>query len=305
MTEEGAEKELVLGTAQAGAGVLGSEEARQGREQQVNVAEEIGKRYDLEVKAHTFYEDLLGEMTRELNSRHLAALNPHPRVELGLGLKGMKSWRAIAHLFFGGFAEDAEIVLRTLVDLVVDMKFISLDPNERAERFIDHQVVHRLRLFREGKQRRLVTGEAELARIEAQLGQEAAAVLKMRPEWEKLPRSWSSEDTATKVAAIKEPMFYLTFMMGSALTHPSVASLERYFSHSEDAVEARPDPRVPKEPRVFIDSCVYLHTLIDHLNDVLHLDLDERCKQSRDKVHELVLARYPNALKDIEEWRKR
>jgi len=157
---------------------------------------EIIQRFGPEAEAREFYESLILAFTAKLGARHLGALSPYPKVEVGLGVKGMKSWRAVAHLFFGGFEEDAEIVLRSLVDVVVDMKFISLDPKERAQRFIDYQKIHGLRWLREGKKRLDVTRDEELPGIEAELNRDAADVLKRRPEWKRLlPRPRVSLDT--------------------------------------------------------------------------------------------------------------
>jgi len=202
------------------------------------------------VQVRDFYEYLIVTFVKELNKLHLDILNPYPRVEVGLAAKGMKSWRAIAVLFFGGFQEDAEIVLRSLVDVVLDMRFISLDPKERAERFIDYREIHRLRFLRRGKELGIVTDEKEIERLEKSIMNDAADVLKRRPEWDgNLPKSWTSEDTATKARQVGEPMLYLTFMTGSTHTHPNVVGLENYFAQGEKSVEVLAGPRTPKDVR--------------------------------------------------------
>jgi hypothetical protein len=256
----------------------------------MTIQEDIAQRFPKEAELHTFYDGLISDVSRELRSRYLDHLENYRKVELGLGVKGMKSWRAITTLFFGGYEEDAEIVLRSLVDVVIDMKFISLDPDERARRFVDYTAVHLWRWMREAKARDLITDPAELDRLEKDLESRTQEVFTRRPEWkQRLPIGWSEKTTPQKVDEVGERLIYFSFMSGSQQTHPNPVSVADYFSPVDSGkLDFKIEPTVPADSKVFMEACIFLHRLVDHLNDVIHLGMDKRCEESRDRGDDLM-----------------
>jgi len=256
----------------------------------VTIQERIESRFSQETELRKFFDGLICEFSSELRSRYLDDLDLYRKVEVGLAIKGMKSWSAIACLFFGGFEEDAEIVLRSLVDVVIDMRFISLDPDTQAQRFIDYAAAHSRRWMREGKSRALITDAQELDRLEKDLEHRTQEVLARHPEWrERLPVTWSDKTTPQKVDAIGERIIYFTFMSGSLHTHPNpVAVADYFFPVGNGKVDFKVEPTVPAESKAFMEACIFLHRLLDHLNDVIHLKMDQKCKESRDRVDDLM-----------------
>ncbi len=254
--------------------------------------EQIVKRFGLEVEARQFFESAISTFSEALDKRHLEALTKYRMVEIGLALKGMKSWTALAALFFDGYEQDAAIVLRSLVDVVVDMKFISLDSEERASRFADFSQVHRMRWLRQGKKHNIVESDERYRKLEADILTDAAPVLKRRPKWqEKLPDKWTPENVAEKCEKIGEPMLYLSFMTGSMHMHPNVTTLNDYFIRHGAKLRAIAGPSVPRNSRTFIEGCLLLYRLLDHLNTVLHLELDSLGKPASEMIEKLAQAR--------------
>jgi len=245
----------------------------------VAITEEIRARFPKDAEDCEYFESMLSHADRELQRCRIELLNPYPRVQVGLGAKGMKSWRAIVGSFFSGFEEDAEIVLRSLVDVVVDLKFIALDPEERAARFIDYQVIHRLRWYREGV-KRLKLDEPEkdprLVKFLQDIASERDEVLRRRPKWATLPSSWTPERMPEKFDAINEPALYLTYMQGCAQTHPNVVALSRYFEIIGGRAKALFGPRFPATSRVIADATHFLVRLVGHLDDQMKLGLEKK-----------------------------
>jgi len=94
-------------------------------------------------------------------------------------------------------------------------------------------------------------------------------------------------------------MVYLTFMMGSLHTHPNAVALKNYLRPADNLrLIVLVEPHVPMDSRVFLESCIFLHRLIDHLNDVIHLEMDEWCIKSRDTVESVIRKRDPDVERD-------
>ena len=236
--------------------------------------EKIVEQYALEFKAREFFESAIDTFSQTIKKKkYLEALNQYRLVEVGLAAKGMKSWTALASLFFCGYEEDAAIVLRSLVDVVVEMKFISLDPKERAARFVDFSQIHRMRWLKQGKKHNIIESDERFRKIEADILRDAAPVFERRPKWkEKLPDKWTPENVAQKCEEIGEPMLYLSFMTGSMHMHPNVTTVDDYFVRGR-RVRIKAEASVPKDSRAFIEGCLLIYRLLDHLDTVLNLRL--------------------------------
>lgn len=252
------------------------------------------------LEARDFFERSIESVGRELGPRYIEHLEEYQKVELGLAGKGMKAWRSICHLFFGGFEEDAEIVLRSLVEVVADMYFISLDPQKRAQRFRDYEAIHRLRWRRRGEM--LLTpwdpqDVERLARIDSDIKQEVDTVLARQPQWAKrieegkgLPPQWADEDTATKFTKIGLDLLYFSYMKGCTQSHPNVVALEGYFDREDGRAILRVDSRPPRQAHALADGCQFLHLAIGHLNEIMHLKLEAAVVEGKHIVEQLLLS---------------
>jgi hypothetical protein len=247
------------------------------------------------LQARAFFEQAIESVGRELKGADIQGLDIYPKVELGLAGKGMKSWRALCHLYFGGFEEDAEIVLRSLVEVVADMYFISLDPEKRAQRFRDYEVIHKLRWRRTGDRLPDFLTPDDLQRliiIDADIKRDVDVVFARQPQWatrQGLPSSWD-EDTATKFVKIDQAILYFNFMKGCTQSHPNVVALESYFDWEEGRPTLRVDSMQPKKAHVLADGCQFLHMAIWKLNEVMNLKLDAMLQKGNPIVDRLLLS---------------
>lgn len=248
------------------------------------------------LEARAVFEKAVESVGQELKRCYIERLDEYRRVQLGLAGKGMKSWRSIAALYFGGFEEDAEVVLRSLVEVVADMYFISLDPEKRAQRFRDFEVIHRLRWRKQGERLLDLSSPEDVQRlaiIDADIQREVAAVFARQPEWANrkgLPPWWANEDTATKFEKIGQAELYFHYMQGCTQSHPNIVALEGYFDWKEGRASLRVDPRQPKKAHAFADGCQFLHRVIWQLNQVMHLKLDAVLDEGRPIAERLVLS---------------
>jgi hypothetical protein len=252
------------------------------------------------LEARVFFEQMIESVGRALKGCYLERLDEYRRVELGLAGKGMKAWRAICHLFFAGFEEDAGVVLRSLVEVVADMYFISLAPEKRAERFRDFEAIHRLRWRKAGDRLLDLSSPAAIERlaiIDADIKKDLDTVLARQPEWavriregKGLPLSWAAEGTATKFEKIGLALLYFNYMTGCTHSHPNIVALEGYFDWVDGRAILRVDSRQPKEAHAFADSCQFVHMAIQHLNEKLHLKLDAMLEEGKTIVERLLLS---------------
>lgn len=108
-------------------------------------------------------QNLLGDLVNEILDRHVDKLRLKNGEERDLSLlisasfgKGLKTFQAINRLCALGFGEDAIILLRSNVNLLINTRYIVSDkkPVERAKEFIAYSIKERLKyldLAHEGK----------------------------------------------------------------------------------------------------------------------------------------------------------
>lgn len=248
------------------------------------------------LEARDFFEREIESVGLQLSDCYIQHLDEYRRVELGLAGKGMKAWRSICHLFFGGFEEDAEVVLRSLVEVVADMYFISLDPQKRAQRFRDYEVIHRLRWRGAGDRLLELTSPEDIQRlalIDADIKRDVDVVFPRQPQWanaERLPTQWADENTALKFEKIDMAILYFSFMKGCTQSHPNIVTLSGYFDWANDRPILRVDPRQPREAHAFADGCQFLHMVIWKLNEIMHLKLDAPLEEGKSIFERLLLS---------------
>jgi len=176
------------------------------------------------------------------------------------------------------------------------MYFISLEPEKRAQRFRDYEVIHRLRWRKHGERLLDLSSPQDierLASIDADIKRDVNAVFARQPQWvgrKGLPAFWADEDTATKFEKIGEAELYFHYMQGCTQSHPNIVTLEGYFDWREGRPILRVDPRQPKKAHAFADGCQFLHRAIWHLNELMHLKLETRLVEGRSLVERLTLS---------------
>ena len=108
------------------------------------------QRFEREFRAQNF----LGDLVNEILDRHEHKLKVKDGEERDLSLlisasfgKGLKTFQAISRLCALGYGEDAIILLRSNVNLLINTRFILSDKNpaERAKEFIAYSVKERLK----------------------------------------------------------------------------------------------------------------------------------------------------------------
>jgi len=116
-------------------------------------------RFDREFSA----QNVLGDLVNEILDKHVDKLKLKDGEERDLSLlisasfgKGLKTFQAISRLCVLGFGEDANILLRSNVNLLINTRFILSDKNpvDRAKEFIAYSIKERLKyldLAHEGK----------------------------------------------------------------------------------------------------------------------------------------------------------
>jgi Family of unknown function (DUF5677) len=101
-------------------------------------------------------QNLLGDLINEILDRHVDKIKLKDGEERDLSLlisasfgKGLKTFQAISRLCALGFGEDAIILLRSNINLLINTRFILADKNpvERANEFIAYSLKERLKYF--------------------------------------------------------------------------------------------------------------------------------------------------------------
>lgn len=73
-------------------------------------------------------------------------------------LKALKTHRAIEHLLERGFVEDATILLRSLLETVISLRYVLLEPSKHARLYQEYDVIVRRRMLRALQKQRSAVG---------------------------------------------------------------------------------------------------------------------------------------------------
>ncbi len=163
--------------------------------------------------------------------------------------KCYKTYQAVVLLWRSGFAEDSVILARSLFEIVLQSKYITLDPLRRTRMYLEFDVVDRMRTY----ERIRASGDKSL--IDAVESQpEALKDLKAfykqvkttykKNHWWGKSIHWLSQQVGL------ESLYYTMYWEQAGLSHSAGTAINRYIAESTNGLLVSCDPGNEKPPRI-------------------------------------------------------
>jgi hypothetical protein len=204
--------------------------------------------------------------------------------------KCLKSFLAIEHLIKLGFHQDTLVLLRSMLESMINLFYISEDPVERAERFVRYVEVESRRFLYVSKE---VYGEISLlSGHDSRIKEIEEAVCSFKSEYDpdsRKPSTWSGItifDMAKRAGL--EDIYKTFYKLQSQHVHGSPRALESYIEDRQEglALVLVPDQREESlYMNIIMHACYVLICVVDKLEDAFNKEekeiapLMEECKE--------------------------
>jgi hypothetical protein len=165
--------------------------------------------------------------------------------------KCYKSYQAIELLWRNGFAQDSAMLARSLFEIVLQAKYINVDPIARTRRYIDFDIVDRMRTY----QRIKASGDKKLISV-VESNPEALADLKslhkrVRSSYKK--NTWWGESIHWLAQEVELESTYNTMHWEQAgLTHSAGTSISKYIAELPEGFRVSCDPGDEKPSKIAV-----------------------------------------------------
>lgn len=154
--------------------------------------------------------------------------------------KAQKTHAALMLLAEQGYGEDAMVLCRSVLELLITVKYILADPtDQRVNRYIDHDWIERKELYENLKERQefsFLSGE-EREKLENDL-QTGADSAHAKHAGYRAYQGWSDKNMAEMAAEVgEESNFKLCYQIQCGFSHSSSRSINEYVK-KEDGIPA-------------------------------------------------------------------
>jgi hypothetical protein len=224
---------------------------------------DIQARYSAEHRVFVKILDGLHALLEKLDGKSMAGLDRVQFFVLFQFVKALKTGRALETLFFSGYGEDSEILLRVLVEQAIIVRWVNQkDSNNRARAyalFLSEKQYGRLKLLRERMP------SADLSRVPVkriERDHEKYKLLKDKLKWRNLTRS--PEELADSVGMKNS---YLFHYYGTDFVHSNPTIEASYVRSAEGATWFNSAPCMPEVGLSPIIAAQHLLFIADVLND--------------------------------------
>jgi Family of unknown function (DUF5677) len=217
-----------------------------------------------------FYRTLesLHDLAERLDEQEMGGMTRHQFFVLFQFVKALKTTQAMGALFFNGFPEDAEVLLRVLVDQAIIVRWVhQKDSDERVQAyalFLAEKLHGRLELVRK------VVPDADLSRVPVErIESDYAEYLKLEKKLK-----WRGLTSSAEKMAIASGMHtsYLFHFYGSDFVH-SNPTIEASYVRSEDgATWFNTVATMPRAGLSLVIALQHLAFIADAFNDVFELN---------------------------------
>jgi len=191
------------------------------------------------------------------------------------GLKALKTHCSIEHLLEDGYIEDSKALLRSLLELVIQLKYISQEPSEREKRaklYMEYEIVARWHLMQ--ADRKLHGQDTAWPRpdnLEAyeQLQDEYNRVKENYPQ----KYSWSGLRSIKKMAEQVgfEREYDYQYAVDSQFVHSGPLASRPYISACEEGMKLNFLPDNPRQyTQTMRETCLYSLDIINRFWETFH-----------------------------------
>lgn len=230
--------------------------------------DEIQRRYDSEYRL--FYKSLeaIHSLAEKLDGHDMGGMTRVQFFVLFQFTKALKTTQALGQLFFAGYGEDVEVLLRVLVEQAITVRWVhQAESDERAQAyalFLVQKQHGRLELTR-----RLIPG-ADLSRVPVErIESDYAEYLKLEKKlkWRELT---SSPENMAAAAGMEKS--YLFHFYGTDFVHSNPTIEASYVRITDDATWFNTVATMPDVALSPIIALQHLLFIADAFNDVFDLD---------------------------------
>ena len=199
-----------------------------------------------------------------------------------LTFKAIKTHRAIECLLEFGFVEDAVVLMRALLEIVINLLYIGREPESRATLYAEYDYVLRWQGHRAAE---AVYGD-EYSR---QLASRQAEIDELRREYERVKCNypdkyrWSGESVRKMAEEVGGEKAYLSaYRMHSELVHSAPTTMNRYVTASEGGLLIDLDPKSEEEHgSLLCELCELSLCVMRVFNEVFQLGNDAMLDELR------------------------
>jgi hypothetical protein len=230
--------------------------------------DEIRRRFDAEHRL--FYQalEVLHGLAERLDGRDMGGMTRVQFFTLFQFVKALKTTQALGHLFFAGYAEDVEVLLRVLVDQAIIVRWVhQAESDERAQAyalFLSEKQHRRLELIRKH------IPAADLSRVPVErIEKDYAEYVKLAKKLRWRGLTDSPEKLATAAGMEKSFLFYF---YGTDFVHSNPTIEASYVRTSESATWFNTVATMPDVALSPIIALQHLIFIADAFDDTFKLD---------------------------------
>lgn len=195
--------------------------------------------------------------------------------------KALKTHLAIEHLLESGCHEDAAILLRSVLESLINLSYIAQDPLKRSRRYIDYNFVESHLLHRNTKQ---LPGKKRFLSLDNYPDE----IRKIKDEYNNFKKkygeggTWSGLTNFKMVKKINDDdliKLYLTFYSYySQYVHSSPGALLNYIKENDNELNLQLSPQ--KDHKNLCENliqhiCMYSMRIVKLLGEVFDLDIED------------------------------
>jgi len=186
--------------------------------------------------------------------------NPWHAFLLNTLAKAQKSFWAILSLCERGFGEDAQILVRSLLEQAIAVKFIRLDTEKRLWDYIDYEVALKEKFLEEKQDSRKVLGSdfnakalrQDIKEQKESISSEGRDPDRFRTTNNKVRNNWSGKGIETMAKKTQLIWHYDTvYWLACNLSHSTTLGLDHFVEVTDTTINFKPGPSMNLLPEVF------------------------------------------------------
>lgn len=231
--------------------------------------------------------ELLGELKGALLQARIDQDNAYAQLVSFFAGKACKTHKAIVILAERGYGQDAGILLRSLVDLVISAYWISKDPVPRVERYMDYDWILRSKYENVGRSADALARltpeiRAKIAALDVEIKKKAQGA-KQKHRYDR--RGWSGTSIWDMAKEVGFQNYYnYAYRLLSDLEHSNSRSTTSYLEEVSGAYQFNVGPG-PQYVRVVLATAYHLLIDLFSLADkVLNLGLARALDKARQEA---------------------
>lgn len=192
-----------------------------------------------------------------------------------------KGWKTVQSIFLlckHGFGQDADILLRSLLELMINQQYISHDPSRRATLFCEYSYMEKKefeRVLRRFAQEN--PADTTVRRILATKPKDQAEEeeIEYRRVMNNYPNknNWADLSMSRMASATKMSFQYILYKIFSRVTHPSSEGVNAYINADRDGLKCVNSPAEGTD-RTIWTALMYFSRVLAEVDKTFELKLD-------------------------------